>query len=70
MRDVYRFINSYFLSIDSMKEVRQLNLFDLFLLTLIQTLNMEYYLQLRDNSLNLLNVVHSGMIYYFNGKVI
>lgn len=60
MRDVYRFINSYFLSIDSMKEVRQLNLFDLFLLTLIQTLNMEYYLQLRDNSLNLLNVVHSG----------
>lgn len=60
MRDVYRFINSYFLSIDSMQEVRQLNLFDLFLLTLIQTLNMEYYLQLRDHSLNLLNVVHSG----------
>ena len=43
-----------------MHEVRQLNLFDLFLLTLIQTLNMEYYLQLRDHSLNLLNVVHSG----------
>lgn len=60
MRDVYRFINSYFLSIDSMQEVRQLNLYDLFLLTLIQTLNMEYYLQLRDHSLNLLNVVHSG----------
>ena len=60
MRDVYRFINSYFLSIDSMQEVRQLNLYDLFLLTLIQTLNIEYYLQLRDNSLNLLNVVHSG----------
>lgn len=60
MRDVYRFINSYFLSIDSMQEVRQLNLFDLFLLTLVQTLNMEYYLQLRDHSLNLLNVVHSG----------
>lgn len=60
MRDVYRFINSYFLSIDSMQEVRQLNLFDLFLLTLIHTLNMEYYLQLRDHSLNLLNVVHSG----------
>lgn len=60
MRDVYRFINSYFLSIDSMQEIRQLNLFDLFLLTLIQTLNMEYYLQLRDHSLNLLNVVHSG----------
>lgn len=60
MRDVYRFVNSYYLAIDSMQEVRQLNLFDLFLLTLIQTLDMEYYLQLRDHSLNLLDVVHSG----------
>ena len=60
MRDVYRFVNSYFFAIDSMQDVRLLNLFDLFLLTLIQTLNLEYYLQLRDHSLNILNVVHSG----------
>lgn len=33
MRDVYRFVNSYFLAIDSMQDIRQLNLFDLFLLT-------------------------------------
>lgn len=60
MRDVYRFVNSYFLAIDSMQDILQLNLFDLFLLTMIQTLNMEYYLQLRDHSLNLLDVVRSG----------
>ena len=60
MRDVYRFVNSYFLAIDSMQDIRQLNLFDLFLLTMVQTLNMEYYLQLRDHSLNLLDVVRSG----------
>ena len=60
MREVYRFVNSYFLAIDSMQDIRQLNLFDLFLLTMVQTLNMEYYLQLRDHSLNLLDVVRSG----------
>lgn len=59
LRDVYRFVNSYFLAIDAMKEACELNLFDLFLLTMIQTLNLEYYMQLRDNSLNILNVVHS-----------
>lgn len=42
-----------------MEEACELNLFDLFLLTMIQTLNLEYYMQLRDNSLNILNVVHS-----------
>lgn len=59
LRDVYRFVNAYFLSIDSMSisDVRQLNLYDLFLLTLIQTLNLEYYMQLRDNSLNVLDIV-------------
>ena len=59
LRDVYRFVNSYFLAIDAMKDACELNLFDLFLLTMIQTLNLEYYMQLRDNSLNILNVVHS-----------
>lgn len=59
LRDVYRFVNSYFLAIDAMEEACELNLFDLFLLTMIQTLNLEYYMQLRDNSLNILNVVHS-----------
>lgn len=60
MREVYRFVNSYFLAIDSMQDIRQLNLFDLVILTMVQTLNMEYYLQLRDHSLNLLDVVRSG----------
>lgn len=59
LRDVYRFVNSYFLAIDAMEDACELNLFDLFLLTMIQTLNLEYYMQLRDNSLNILNVVHS-----------
>lgn len=59
LRDVYRFANAYFLIIDSMtmSDARQLNLYDLFLLTLIQTLNLEYYTQLRDNTLNVLNIV-------------
>lgn len=59
LRDVYRFVNAYFLTIDSMSmsDVRQLNLYDLFLLTLIRTQNLEYYIQLRDNSLNVLNIV-------------
>ena len=59
LRDVYRFVNSYFLAIDAMEDACELNLFDLFLLTMIQTLNLEYYMQLRDNCLNILNVVHS-----------
>lgn len=59
LRDVYRFVNSYFLAIDAMEDACELNLFDLFLLTMIQTLNLEYYMQLRDDSLNILNVVHS-----------
>ena len=59
LRDVYRFVNSYFLAIEAMEDACELNLFDLFLLTMIQTLNLEYYMQLRDNSLNILNVVHS-----------
>lgn len=59
LRDVYRFVNSYFLAIDVIEDACELNLFDLFLLTMIQTLNLEYYMQLRDNSLNILNVVHS-----------
>lgn len=57
LRDVYRFVNAYFLSLDSMPDARELNLFDLFLLTLIRILNLEYYLQLRDNTLNVLDIV-------------
>ena len=60
MRDVYRFVNTYFLAIESKENVDQLDLFDLFLITLVQTLNMEYYLQLRDHSLYLLDVKRSG----------
>lgn len=60
LRDVYRFVNAYFLTIDSMTDVEQLNLFDLFLLTMIQILNPEYYQQLRDNSLNILDVVRQN----------
>lgn len=59
LRDVYRFVNSYFLTIDSINDACNLNLFDLFLLTMIQSLNLEYYMQLRDNCLSILNVVHS-----------
>lgn len=57
MRDVYRFLNTYFLAIDSMNDVKEIDIFDLFLLTVIQIEDMEYYVQLRDNSLNILNVV-------------
>lgn len=57
MRDVYRFLNTYFLAIDSMNDVKGIDIFDLFLLTVIQIEDMEYYVQLRDNSLNILNVV-------------
>lgn len=60
MRDVYRFINAYFLSIDSKKNIKELDLFDLFLLTMIQMLNGEYYMLLRDNYLRILEVVRSG----------
>lgn len=56
MRDVYRFLNTYFLAIDSMNDVKEIDVFDLFLLTVIQIEDMEYYVQLRDNSLNILNV--------------
>lgn len=57
MRDVYRFLNTYFLAIDSMNDVKEIDIFDLFLLTVIQIEDMEYYVQLRDNSMNILNVV-------------
>lgn len=57
MRDVYRFLNTYFLAIESMNDVKEIDIFDLFLLTVIQIEDMEYYVQLRDNSLNILNVV-------------
>lgn len=60
MRDVYRFTNAYFLSIDSMRDVKEIDIFDLFLLTVIQLHDMEYYVQLRDNSLNILNVMRYG----------
>lgn len=60
MRDVYRFLNAYFLAIDSMNDVKEIDIFDLFLLTVIQIQDMEYYVQLRDNSLNILNVVRYG----------
>lgn len=60
MRDVYRFLNAYFLAIDSMKDVEDIDVFDLFLLTVIQILDMEYYVQLRDNSLSILNVNRYG----------
>ena len=60
MREVYRFVNAYFLAIDSKKDIHELNLFDMFLLTMIQMLNLEYYMQLRDNFLNILDIVHLG----------
>lgn len=60
MRDVYRFLNAYFLAIDSMRDVKDIDIFDLFLLTVIQLQDMEYYVQLRDNSLNILNVMRYG----------
>lgn len=60
MRDVYRFVNAYFLAIDSKEYIKELDLFDLFLLTMIQMLNGEYYMLLRDNYLRILEVVHSG----------
>lgn len=59
MREVYRFVNVFFLSIDSKREVNELDLFDLFLLTMIQILNLEYYLQLRDDFLSILDIVQS-----------
>lgn len=58
MREVYRFVNAYFLAIDSKKEIRELDLFDMFLLTMIQMLNLEYYMQLRDNFLRILDIVN------------
>lgn len=60
MRDVYRFLNAYFLAIDSLRDVKDIDIFDLFLLTVIQLQDMEYYVQLRDNSLNILNVMRYG----------
>lgn len=60
MRDVYRFVNAYFLSLESKEDVVELNLFELFLLTMIQMLDGEYYMQLRDNYLSLLDIVRSG----------
>ena len=60
MRDVYRFVNAYFLSLESKDDVVELNLFELFLLTMIQMLDGEYYMQLRDNYLSLLDIVRSG----------
>ena len=60
MRDVYRFVNAYFLSLESKDDVVDLNLFELFLLTMIQMLDGEYYMQLRDNYLSLLDIVRSG----------
>lgn len=60
MRDVYRFVNAYFLAIDSMLDVNKIDLFDLFLLTVVQMQDMEYYMQLRDNSLNILDVKRYG----------
>lgn len=58
MREVYRFVNVFFLAIDSKKEIRELDLFDMFLLTMIQMLSLEYYMQLRDNFLSILDIVH------------
>ena len=60
MRDVYRFVNAYFFSLESKDDVVELNLFELFLLTMIQMLDGEYYMQLRDNYLSLLDIVRSG----------
>lgn len=60
LRDVYRFVNAYFLAIDSMQDVERIDLFDLFLLTVIQMQDMEYYMQLRDNCLNILDVKRYG----------
>ena len=60
LRDVYRFVNAYFLAIDSMQDVEKIDLFDLFLLTVIQMQDMEYYMQLRDNCLNILDVKRHG----------
>lgn len=60
MRDVYRFVNAYFLSLESKDDVVDLNLFELFLLTMIHMLDGEYYMQLRDNYLSLLDIVRSG----------
>lgn len=58
LREVYRFVNAYFLAIDS--NVEEIDLFDLFLLTIIQMQDMEYYMQLRDNCLNILDVKRHG----------
>lgn len=60
MRDVYRFVNAYFLAIDSKEYAKQLNLTELFLLTVIQTLDLEYYIQLRDHYLSIFDVIHSN----------
>lgn len=60
LRDVYRFVNIYFLAIDSISDAIKLNMFDLFLLNIIQMQNLEFYMQLRDNSLNIFNVIKSG----------
>lgn len=60
LRDVYRFVNIYFLAIDSISDATKLNMFDLFLLNIIQMQNLEFYMQLRDNSLNIFNVIKSG----------
>ena len=60
LRDVYRFVNIYFLALDSISDAIKLNMFDLFLLNIIQMQNLEFYMQLRDNSLNIFNVIKSG----------
>lgn len=69
LRDVYRFVNVYFLKIDSMPDVQELNLYELFLLTLIQIQNVEYYIQLRDNTLNVLDIVKKNNDYLLVWKV-
>ncbi len=58
MREVNRFVNVFFFTLDSLgkEQINDIDFFDLFLLTIIKMLDIDYYVQLRDNTLSLLEV--------------